>query len=241
MNASVIIEEVFRRSEQGVLKPFLCRGSDGQTYFVKGQGAGYQGLIAEYVSARLGSALELPIPPFDIVHVPSELVSQSPLEGIWELGSGPAFASSQVPYVQEISASTLVRVPLELQRRVLLFDWWIKNEDRHYSEQYGGNPNLLWNMADNEVVVIDHNLAFDEDFDAAKFWSGHVFRALRVAFSDEQFQFSEKSRLSVVLKHFDAIITELPQEWVENSNFDIDAIRLILNRYQLSEFWDIPP
>ena len=138
-----------------MLKPFLCRGSDGENYFVKGRGAGYKGLIAEYVSARLGSILDLPIPPFDVVQVPSELVSQSHLEGIWELGSGPAFGSRQVAYAQEISVSTLVRVPLELQQRVLLFDWWIKNEDRYYSEPQGGNPNLLWNMADNEMVVLD--------------------------------------------------------------------------------------
>ena len=245
MNPSVTIEEVYRRSEQGVLKPFLCRGSDGESYFVKGRGAGYKGLIADYVSARLGSVLELPIPPFDVVHVPPELVSQSHLEGIWELGSGLAFGSRQVAYVQEISASTLVRVPLELQRRVLLFDWWIKNEDRHYSEQHGGNPNLLWNMADNEVVVLDHNLAFTRIL-TPKVLNGHVFREQRIAFSDHQFRSSEKRRLSMVLSQFDAIVTELPEEWVANEedqtgNFDIDAMRRILNRYQLTEFWNVQP
>ena len=45
---------------------------------------------------------------------------------------------------------------------------------------------------------------------------------------------------------FDAIVTELPEEWVANEedqtgNFDIDAMRRILNRYQLTEFWNVQP
>ena len=70
MAARITIEEVYKRSEQGVLRPFLCRGSDGETYFVKGRGAGYRGLIGEYACARLGTLLGLPIPAFVIVEVP---------------------------------------------------------------------------------------------------------------------------------------------------------------------------
>ena len=50
----------------------------------------------------------------------------------------------------------------------------------------------------------------------------------------------------MVSSQFDAIVTEVPQEWVANEedqtgNFDIDAMRRILNRYQLTEFWNVQP
>ena len=34
------IVEVLGRSIQGITRPFICRGEDDRTYFVKGQGAG---------------------------------------------------------------------------------------------------------------------------------------------------------------------------------------------------------
>lgn len=43
---TVVIEEVLGRSTQGVTEPFICRGDDGETYYVKGYGAGRRSLIA---------------------------------------------------------------------------------------------------------------------------------------------------------------------------------------------------
>ena len=59
MAARITIEEVYKRSEQGVLRPFLCRGSDGETYFVKGRGAGYRSLIGEEVRNSWGDTRKL--------------------------------------------------------------------------------------------------------------------------------------------------------------------------------------
>src|SRR4051812_40854470 len=111
MAAAIQVEEVYRRAEQGVLRPFLCRGSDGEVYFVKGRGAGYRDLIAEYLCARLGTLLGLPIPAFSILEVPAKLITTSLVQGIHELGAGSAFGSMRVPSVQELSSSTLPRVP----------------------------------------------------------------------------------------------------------------------------------
>ena len=33
---------------------------------------------------------------------------------------------------------------LQATNKAMLFDWWIKNEDRYYSERYGGNPTAKW-------------------------------------------------------------------------------------------------
>ena len=89
-----------------------------------------------------------------------------------------------------------------------------------------------------------NNLAFDRDFDTGRFWNRHVFRRQRTVFSELQFQSSAKKRLSTALSQFDAIGAELPEEWIANEenqsgNFDIDAMREILNRYQLTEFWKV--
>ncbi len=61
-------------------------------------------------------------------------------------------------------------VPLELQRQVVAFDWWIRDADR-----LRGDANLLWDANHQSLVVIDHNLAFDSQFDAAQFSTQHVF------------------------------------------------------------------
>jgi hypothetical protein len=238
MSTAVTIEEVFRRAEQGVLRPFLCKGSDAVTYFVKGRGAGSRDLIAEYVCARLGTFLGLPIPPFSVVEVPRELVAESQMAGIQELGHGPAFGSARVEFAQELSTSTIVKVPKELQAQVLLFDWWILNEDRHYTE-LGGNPNLLWNYEAGELVVFDHNLAFDEEFRIDSFLESHVFSERATTISNPDFRAWEAARLNAALEHLDAIFSELPQAWCEGApDFDIDAVAAILKRHHSPDFWN---
>ncbi len=63
---AIQIVEILDRSIQGITKPFFCRCEDGQTYFVKGNGAGKQSLIAEYVGGRLARALGLPVADFKL-------------------------------------------------------------------------------------------------------------------------------------------------------------------------------
>ena len=45
---AIQIVEIIGRSIQGITNPFICKCEDGQIYFVKGNGAGKQSLIAEY-------------------------------------------------------------------------------------------------------------------------------------------------------------------------------------------------
>ena len=137
--AVIAIEEIKSRSVQGVTKPFLCTGDDGKQYYVKGlPGCGRYELIAEYLAGSLGVSMGLPVPPLQIVDVPAELVSLNTVEGIGELGSGLAFGSECVSFTQEYSNSIRPLIDPNLQARVLLFDWWIKNEDRKYGPN-GGN------------------------------------------------------------------------------------------------------
>lgn len=99
----VQIVEIFDRSIQGVTRPFFCRCEDGQTWFVKGRGAGRQSLIAEYVGGRLARSLGLPVPDFEVVEVPPDLIKWSGREDANELGAGLAFGSRALPHAQEFS------------------------------------------------------------------------------------------------------------------------------------------
>lgn len=166
------IVEIVGRSEQGVTRPFICRGDDGNTYFVKGIGAGRQSQVYEWIAGGLALELSLPIAPFDIVAVPEELVAVSP--NYRELGAGPAFGSLKQT-IMELNYAMVDEVPVELQQAVLAFDWWIRNNDRMLTES-GGNPNLFWEPEEGRLVIIDHNQAFDPRFSVEDFLDYHVFR-----------------------------------------------------------------
>ncbi len=83
----VQIVEIAGRSEQGMTRPFICRGDDGNAYFVKGIEAGRRSQVCEWIAGMLALELDLPIAPFEIVDVPEELVAAS--LDYRELGAGP--------------------------------------------------------------------------------------------------------------------------------------------------------
>ncbi|MFC7207599.1 HipA family kinase [Comamonas endophytica] len=43
---TVEIEEVLDRARRGVTEPLICRGDDGQVYFVQGRSAGRRSLVS---------------------------------------------------------------------------------------------------------------------------------------------------------------------------------------------------
>jgi hypothetical protein len=209
-----VIVELIRRSVQGQTQPFICRTDDGAVVYAKGRSANRSGLVAEWICARLGQALGLPMPPFAILDVPQDLIRHAWLPDAHELGSGPVFGSYRVEDAHELTFSAIGSVPALLRRDVLAFDWWVRNDDRTLSAP-GGNPNLLWNPATAALTVFDHNLALGEDFSPAKFFAGHVFRDDAPALFDDLFAPGEySSRLSSVLAAvWPELLSELPAEW----------------------------
>lgn len=241
----ITIEEIKSRSVQGVTKPFLCTGDDGKQYYVKGLlGCGRYGLIAEYLAGSLGVSLGLPVPTLQIVDVPAELVSLNSVEGIGELGSGPAFGSECVLFTQEYSNSIRPLIDSNLQARVLLFDWWIKNEDRKYGPN-GGNPNMLWLPSRSELKVIDHHSAFDLEFHEEKFWRDHAFASSRDMLKDPLFQSTQKVAMEGALEIYTTALDSIPEEWkytdatwTEMCDFDFQRVRDLLNLWRSDLFWN---
>lgn len=206
------VVEIVRRMEQGRTQPFLVRTEDDRLYVAKGRSATAAGLAAEWVCAHLGVAAGLPIPPFALLDVPKELVEAFGAEAA-ELGAGIAFGSLLQGAVQELPAGRVARIGVELRRRLLAFDWWVENADRTLSER-GGNPNLLWTEAGDGLWVIDHNLAFEAQFDERAFFATHVFRAEADALSGDWVEWQNMTGLlRAALPAFDEALADLPEQW----------------------------
>lgn len=240
------IVEIIQRSEQGVTRPFLCRCEDDRLYYVKGRGAGPRSLLCEWFAGYLARALELPVPAFAIVQAQKELVDLFP-DGN-DLGTAPAFGSVVFEHTQELSRAHVDKVPVAVQRKVLVFDWWIHNADRTLTT-ISGNPNLLWNTDADELVAIDHNVAFDREFDAGTFSKMHVFSGqIPFVFHDlvERVQFS--NRLHEILAVWPEACQNVPPEWwfmdgeqTVPADFDPDAVLALLNRCTNEDFWKLAP
>lgn len=210
---AIQIVEILNRSIQGITKPFYCRCEGGQAYFVKGNGAGKQSLIAEYVGSRLARSFGLPVADFDIVEVPQELIKWCGRDDANELGAGLAFGPKALPHVQEFSMSHMPQVDAQTRKDVVLFDWWVHNADRTLTEK-GGNPNLLWDLQHSRLVVIDHNQAFDSDFDSQRFVELHVFHdSLLTIFDDLVDRDIYRDRLTAAFAEFDPACDNVPPEW----------------------------
>lgn len=240
------IVEVIGRSSQGVTRPFVCRGDDDEVYYVKGSGSGRRSQICEWIAGRLGETLGLPIPPFAIVEVPSELIELGGMPDLAELGKGPAFGSRRHSLI-ELPHSAVDEVPLEVQCDVLTFDWWIHNGDRTLTAT-GGNPNLFWDPADAALLVLDHNQAFDPDFDPADFRRFHAFgRQIPALFEDLVRRVYYAKRLELALERWDTIVSEIPPDWyfvdaemTVPTLFDAPAAFELLARCMDKEFWTLP-
>lgn len=239
---SVTIEQIRGRAEQGFTRPFLCRGDDEHWYYVKGRGIGLRSLLCEWIAGKLALAFGLPIAHFEQVIVPQALIQTALRRDLSDLGAGPAFGSRRHDFAQELTVSHLDLVDPVVQQDVLVFDWWVHNQDRTLTEK-GGNPNLLWSQEHSQLVVIDHNQAFDPDFNEASFLGQHVFaaQASRV-FKDLANRAYYAARLEAALEMFDAACDEVPDEWwsVDHgvpADFDRTAVRRLLERFDEDSFW----
>jgi hypothetical protein len=128
----------------------------------------------------------------------------------------------------------------------MLFDWWVRNEDRTLTE-YGGNPNLLRTAGTGQLHVFDLNLAFDETFDEARFWQSHVFTGAVTQWPDE-FKLEMCRQMQSAMVRLPGIWSELPDEWRNPHGYDCGAegfnlavLEQRLRRFETSPeaFWAI--
>lgn len=238
-NAILEIHEVIGPSDQGRSRPYKCRASDGSIYYVKGQQTNRRSLWCEWIAAHLARSLGLELPPFAILQLDEALLQELPRE--WrEIGCMPAFGSRLHPSSTWLEPSLVDQVPIETQRAVLAFDWWIKNGDR-----LKGNSNLLWDASAKRLVIIDHNLAFDPDLSHEEFTENHIFADQWPLLSADLMDLAEHlRRLSAALPEAQIACDNAPPEWHwENSEldvrckFDLATVMTTLARCATLEQW----
>ncbi|MCK5133779.1 MAG: hypothetical protein KAR40_16720 [Candidatus Sabulitectum sp.] len=218
MAIEINVREIHGKAKSGMTDPYICTCEDNAQYVVKGNGAGRDGRIKELVCAALGKQFGLAIPLFRIAYVDSQLLkfNEKRTEVTSCIGEGLCFASRMVKHPSIVRKEEIENINIETRCRILLFDWWIKNMDRSDT-----NTNLLW-TTDGSIKVIDHNLAFDKDFEEEEFFTRHLFRKDR-AMPEVGLNFPQKmSELAEnVLSQFEAVWDQIPEEWQVNEYGDV--------------------
>jgi hypothetical protein len=219
--------------------------ADENLYFVKGKGAGYASLVKEWIAGQLAIRLGLPIPQFRIVTVPLELYEAGREGALRDLGAGLLFGSENVESANEISFVNVQQAPEVVKRDVAAFDWWIQNGDRTLSDT-GGNPNILWSETERRLIVIDHNLAFDETVTLNTLLEGHIFRSsLSDICDDVLLQEHYNARFDEALLDLPEILGDIPERWhyVDDTctveiSLSLRRVEDTLKRHRVPAFWE---
>ncbi|RUR26705.1 hypothetical protein ELY33_16460 [Vreelandella andesensis] len=205
-------KEILRQSTQGRTKPFIIRDTQDDQYVVKGvNGVGQKSLVSELICSELARRCELPIAEYALMHFPSGMLDFSTEPRAGDLKGGPTFASKVALHSQDLLFSQLEAIDEAFQQRLLVFDYWVNNEDRRLSSQ-GGNVNLLWSSVCG-LVVIDHNLAFDP-INCTGDFENHVFSQQRNSFKDLEVRARHEAVLDAALNDWDMITNTIPFEWL---------------------------
>jgi hypothetical protein len=235
----ISVVEILYQMKQGATGPYLCIADNKKKYVVKRQRAGFEGCIKEWLLGRLGQLFGLPIPDCQLVYIDIFLLDYN-ANYQSEIGEGTAFASEFISDLQEVNYQQLNNVSVDVLRDLYVFDYWIRNADRNLTE-LGGNPNLFYKQSSLDVIVLDHNLAFDHDFLMENHNQLHVCKRFWPAQFDFEAQQKYEERMTRSLQSLDDLISQIPQDWKEeiaDFNGFINQLKLILMNYKTNLFWE---
>jgi hypothetical protein len=235
----ISIIEIHHQMKQGATAPYLCTADDGRKYVIKRQRAGFEGCLKEWLFGTLGQYFGLPIPNCELVYV-DRLLLEFNDKYQFEIGEGIAFGSELIPDLQEVNYQIVQTFPQNTLMDLYVFDYWIRNGDRNLTE-LSGNPNLFYKQSSLDVIVLDHNLAFDNTFLPEEHSQLHVSHEYWPAQIDYDIRQKFECRIENALAYWDVIIAKIPDDWKEGmDDFDglIEQIKLILTEYNNETFWE---
>ncbi|OVE49427.1 hypothetical protein CBW21_05965 [Chromobacterium violaceum] len=157
------------------------------------------------------------------------------------IGKGMLFGLQECPSVRWFEAADVHRTTKAFRRDLLVFDYWISNEDR-----IPYNSNLLYSDTENKVIVIDHNRAFIEHLSRNELVGQHIFSEEWPEICVDWVSRAQyEERIEHALHSWDTACGYLPPYWrYENDecdilvNFDIDQARTQLERFRSQDFWE---
>ena len=237
------VTAVLGRAPSGVsIRPFLCEDEHAQELFVKPFGSLPVSLVSEWLAVRLAAELGLPLPDADLVEIPVELCRAA---GHADLKPGPAFASVSLgPGAADLQPRDLGRVLPRTLAETLVFDAWIRNADRILGP-LGGNPNAMMVSPGSRFFLIDHDNAFDPEWEPGAMHHLHLARRQAAHWLDSSHRADWLARARNAFYKFDVFWQELPSEWVEAAQESNPAFRSqVLDMLRLpfdtpNEFWKI--
>lgn len=237
------IDHIIRRMSTGVTEPFLCECDDGLKYVIKGQPrVTRKELMAEWVSAKLAHRLGLSIPDSFLVYVDKEIITFSKPEWKEDLREGHAFACQYIDQSIPISFyQAHSNIDIQTRKFIYLFDKWLNNSDRTLSKKGLGNVNLLFNVLSNRYYLIDHNLAFFQDYHQEEFES-HVYCPNHRDWTYDMFDAQDfRDRLISAADEFDGLASSIPDDWKlddpESQEVFLNFLKTTLERAASDEFW----
>lgn len=202
--------EILRTMRHGAMHPLLCRADDQALYVVKPTATGGNwALVMEWICARLGRLVDLPIPNYRQVEIREELADAWNAAHALKIEAGPGFGSQWIESATEAADTLLDQLDPVLTRRLLAFDWWVCNRDRSRK-----NPNLLWSADTRRYHVIDHDQAGQAE-NPDLFWRLH-FGAGRRAEEAAWLPHDLRGVFRQALGHRKSIEQELPSSWTRN-------------------------
>lgn len=231
------------RTEMGITKPFICQSETEQWFIVKTKAMmPIHQLLSEFIGSTLAAKLGLPCPHIDFVEITTTTNQYVPDEWLADLPVGIAFASSFCEKAKLAKTAQVKSLCEQNQKWLYMFDRWILNSDRTASTIGTGNINLLFDEIQQRILVIDHNLAFDEQAN----FDEHIFapqnRSWRLDWIDKQI-FTEKAL--DILANFDEIYQQIPDDWFpfddeafQKMEQQLQKIKQLLTRITEQHYWD---
>ncbi|MCR5839600.1 MAG: HipA domain-containing protein [Kiritimatiellae bacterium] len=210
------IASILKVSEQGVSKPFVCKDEDGGVRWCKGSHTGFRSLVSEWVCARLAREAGLPVPDFGIFRLDYRDfrawrgVQNYAVPDLVTEANQFVFGSLNVENSKDVFdfELDLGHIDRQMLSRIYWFDELIRNTDRTYF-----NSNLLVN---GSVYIIDHNNAFDYEFEKCAFEGEHILRDCRYAISTDEIQAFRARMREIALGPFlEGVWSEMPDTWAE--------------------------
>lgn len=89
------VKHIVGVSDQGVSRPYQCHDENGELRWCKGNHTGLRAIMSEWLCARMGQSLDLPVPPCDVLYLDPQCFDR------WraDRASLPVLVTAANPYV----------------------------------------------------------------------------------------------------------------------------------------------